>query len=116
MMGSHQMSERQVLDAIIAEAITMVFEEYVDEHGLDEIAEIFGKGVKIEVGDMLPSQALRRAAQARAARLGQGLRGERLRRPRRAGLLRRVRPGRPLRHSTRSAAAQQHGRMVYEVG
>jgi magnesium chelatase subunit I len=55
MMGSHQMSERQVLDAIAAEAIKDVFEEYVDEHGLPEIGEIFGKGVKIEVGDMLPS-------------------------------------------------------------
>ena len=33
-----------------------VFEEYVEEHGLEEIAEIFAKGVKIEVGDMLPSQ------------------------------------------------------------
>src|SRR5260370_39646521 len=30
MMGSQQMSERQVLDAIIAEAIHTVFEEYVD--------------------------------------------------------------------------------------
>ena len=39
----------------MAEAIATVFEEYVDKHGLDEIAEIFGKGVKIEVGDMLPS-------------------------------------------------------------
>jgi magnesium chelatase subunit I len=55
LMGSHQMSERQVLEAIIAEAIRTVFEEYVDRHGLDEIAEVFGKGVKIEVGDMLPS-------------------------------------------------------------
>ncbi len=55
MMGTHQMSERQVLDAIAAEAISDVFQEYVDEHGLDEIADIFGKGVKIEVGDMLPS-------------------------------------------------------------
>ena len=54
LMGSHQMTERQVLDAVIAEAIATVFEEYVDKHGLDEIAEIFGKGVKIEVGDMLP--------------------------------------------------------------
>ncbi len=41
MMGSHQMTERQVLDAILAEAIRTVFEEYVDRHGLDEIAEIF---------------------------------------------------------------------------
>ena len=55
LMGSHQMSERQVLDAVMAEAIKLVFEEYVDKHGLAEISEIFGKGVKIEVGDMLPS-------------------------------------------------------------
>jgi magnesium chelatase subunit I len=55
MMGTHQMSERQVLDSIAAEAVRDVFEEYVDEHGLDEIADIFGQGVKIEVGDMLPS-------------------------------------------------------------
>src|SRR5438309_259877 len=55
LMGSTQMSEKQVLDAIQAEAIKMVFEEYVDKHGLDEIADIFSKGVKIEVGDLLPS-------------------------------------------------------------
>ena len=55
LMGSHQMTEEQVLDSIIAEAVQIVFEEYVTEHGLDEIAEIFGKGVKIEVGDMIPS-------------------------------------------------------------
>ncbi|MEM9659414.1 MAG: magnesium chelatase, partial [Planctomycetota bacterium] len=55
MMGTHQMSERQVLDAVVAEAIATVFGEYVDRHGLPEIAEIFSQGVKIEVGDMLPS-------------------------------------------------------------
>ncbi len=55
LMGSHQMSERQVLDAVIAEAIKTVFDEYVDQHGIAEIAEIFAKGVKIEVGDLLPS-------------------------------------------------------------
>jgi len=55
MMGATQMSERQVLEAVIAEAIGIVFEEYVDKHGVDEIADIFSKGVKIEVGDMLPS-------------------------------------------------------------
>ena len=55
MMGSHQMTERQVIDAIMAEAIQAIFEEYVDEHGLGEIGDIFAKGVKIEVGDMLPS-------------------------------------------------------------
>jgi magnesium chelatase subunit I len=56
MMGSHQMSERQVLEAIQAEAIAKVFGEYVDKHGLEEIVEVFGKGVKIEVGDLLPSR------------------------------------------------------------
>lgn len=55
LMGSHQMSEKQVLDAIVAEAIQVVFQEYVTEHGLAEISEIFGKGVKIEIGDMIPS-------------------------------------------------------------
>ena len=57
MMGSHQMTERQVLDSVIAEAIATVFEEYVEKHGLDEIGKVFGQGVKIEVGDMVPSTA-----------------------------------------------------------
>jgi magnesium chelatase subunit I len=55
LMGSHQMGEKQVLEAISADAIRTVFEEYVEAHGLDEIADVFSKGVKIEVGDMLPS-------------------------------------------------------------
>jgi magnesium chelatase subunit I len=55
MMASHQMSERQVLEAVTAEAIKTVFDEYVDKHGLKEIVDVFGKGVKIEVGDLLPS-------------------------------------------------------------
>ncbi len=57
LMGSHQMTERQVLDGVIAEAIATVFEEYVEQHGLDEIAKVFGRGAKVEVGDMLPSAA-----------------------------------------------------------
>jgi magnesium chelatase subunit I len=57
LMGSHQMSERQVLESVIAEATRIVFEEYVERHGLEEIAQIFGQGIKIEVGDMLPSSA-----------------------------------------------------------
>ncbi len=55
LMGSHQLSERQVLDALVAEAVKNVFEEYVDQHGLEEIGHIFSRGVKIEVGDLLPS-------------------------------------------------------------
>jgi len=57
LMGSHQMTERQVLDAVMAEAIATVFEEYVEQHGLDEIAKVFGRGVKVEVGDAVPSAA-----------------------------------------------------------
>ena len=55
LMGSHQLDERRVLDAIVAEAVSTVFQEYVDDEGLDDIASIFGKGVRIEVGDLLPS-------------------------------------------------------------
>lgn len=64
LMGTHQMSERQVLDAIIAEAIKVVFSQYVEQHGIDEIAEIFSKGVRIEVGDMLPSSHYAQRLQA----------------------------------------------------
>ncbi len=63
LMGSSQMGERQVLDAVVAEAIRIVFDEYVDKHGLAEIADLFAKGVRIEVGDMLPSQAYARVLQ-----------------------------------------------------
>ncbi|MEQ9406970.1 MAG: magnesium chelatase [Fuerstiella sp.] len=56
LMSSHQMTERQVLDSVTAEAIKTVFEEYVEMHGLEEISQIFARGVKIEVGDMLPSE------------------------------------------------------------
>jgi len=55
LMSSHQMSEKQVLDSVMSEAIRTIFEEYVEQHGLDEISQIFAKGVRIEVGDMLPS-------------------------------------------------------------
>ncbi len=56
LMGSHQMSERQVIDSVVAQAIQVVFSEYIEEHGLAEIAEIFRKGVRVEVGDLLPSR------------------------------------------------------------
>lgn len=57
MMGTHQMTEKQVLDALLAKAVGVVFEEYVTRHGLEDIAEIFASGVKIEVGDTVPSSA-----------------------------------------------------------
>jgi magnesium chelatase subunit I len=55
LMGTHQMSEKQVVDAVMAQAIEVVFREYIEEHGLAEITEIFRSGVRVEVGDMLPS-------------------------------------------------------------
>lgn len=55
LMGSHQMSEKQVLDSLVALAIKNVFEQYVEEYGLAEISDIFSKGVRVEVGDLLPS-------------------------------------------------------------
>jgi len=55
MMGAHQMTEAQILDSVLAEAVRDVFEEYATEHGLEEIADVFAQGVKIEVGDTLPS-------------------------------------------------------------
>lgn len=55
MMSSHQMDEQQVLEAIQVAAIKRVFDEYADKHGLAEIGEIFSKGIRIEVGDLLPS-------------------------------------------------------------
>ncbi len=54
------MSERQVLEAVVAEAIREVFEEYVDRHGLEPIVRGFAEGVKVEVSDLLPSAAYRR--------------------------------------------------------
>lgn len=59
LMSSHQMSEQQVLDSVMAEAIQTIFDEYVETHGLEEISQIFAKGVRIEVGDMLPSSKYR---------------------------------------------------------
>lgn len=56
LMGTHQMSERQVLDAVIADAIRTVFEEYVSRNGLEEITRTFAKGLRVEVGDLVPSE------------------------------------------------------------
>jgi magnesium chelatase subunit I len=55
LMAGTQMAERQVIDAIVADAIRIVFEEYVEKYGLQEIVGAFEKGIKVEVGDLLPS-------------------------------------------------------------
>ncbi len=114
MMGSQQMSERQVLEAILAEAIRTVFEEYVDRGGLDEIAQVFGKGVKIEVGDMLPSshyaERLKRVPKAweKAFEVNPG-ESE----PVRASCVEFVLAG--LYATDRISRAQKHGRITYEI-
>ena len=114
LMGSHQMSERQVLDAVIAEAIQIVFEEYVDKHGLAEISEIFGRGVKLEVGDMMPSaryaEVLKRVPPVwdKAFEVNAGESPEI-----RASCVEFVLAG--LYALDRISRSQHHGRMAYEV-
>jgi len=115
LMGSHQMSERQVLDAVVAEAIRVVFHEYVEEHGLAEIAEIFGRGVKIEVGDMLPSsnyaERLKRVPPIWDKAFEVNAAGD----PAvRASCVEFVLAG--LYALEKISRGQHHGRMVYEVG
>jgi magnesium chelatase subunit I len=114
LMGTHQMSEKQVLDALQAEAIKMVFEEYVDKHGLDEIADVFGKGVKIEVGDLLPSrhyaERLKRVPRAwEKAFEVNASDNEAVR----ASCVEFVLAG--LYASDRISRSQKHGRIIYEV-
>ncbi len=114
MMSSHQMSERQVLDAIMAEAIRDVFAEYVEEHGVAEIAEIFSHGVKIEVGDLLPSshyaERLKRVPPAWQKAFEVNASSD----PAvRASCVEFVLAG--LYATDRISRAQQHGRIVYEI-
>jgi magnesium chelatase subunit I len=114
MMGSQQMSERQVLDAIIAEAIRTVFDEYVEKTGLEEIAQVFGKGVKIEVGDMLPSshyaERLKRVPRAWEKAFEVNASESE---PVRASCVEFVLAG--LYASDRISRSQKHGRITYEV-
>jgi magnesium chelatase subunit I len=114
LMGSHQMSEKQVLEAVLADAIKTVFEEYVEKNGLDEIAGIFGKGVKIEVGDMLPSshysERLKRAPKAweKAFEVNSATSDAM-----RASCVEFVLAG--LYATDQISRAQKHGRIVYET-
>ena len=114
MMGSHQMGEKQVLEALVAEAVGKVFDEYVDKHGLDEISDVFSKGVKIEVGDMLPSSEyasrLKRVPKAweKAFEVNAG-ESDAVR----ASCLEFVLAG--LHATERISRSTKHGRIVYEV-
>jgi magnesium chelatase subunit I len=40
-------------DSIIPQSVRVVFGEYVEEHGLDEIPEVFRQGARVEVVDLL---------------------------------------------------------------
>jgi magnesium chelatase subunit I len=114
MMGSHQMSERQVLDSILAEAIKNVFEEYVDKHGLEEIGHIFRQGVKIEVGDMLPSNAYAERLSRVPPAWDKAFEVNASSDPAvRASCVEFVLAG--LYATDRISRAQQHGRIVYET-
>jgi magnesium chelatase subunit I len=98
----------------LAEAIRTVFQEYVERTGLEEIAQVFGKGVKIEVGDMLPSshyaERLRRVPKAwdKAFEVNPG-ESE----PVWASCVEFVLAG--LYASDRISRSQKHGRITYEV-
>ncbi len=114
LMGTHQMSERQVVDALVAEAIAAVFKEYCDEHGLDAIADVFAKGVRIEVGDMLPSshyaERLRRVPPAWSKAFEVNAADDAAVR---ASCVEFVLAG--LHATDRISRSERHGRIVYEV-
>ena len=114
LMGSQQMSEKQVLEAIVAEAVQTVFDEYVEKTGLDEIATAFGKGVKIEVGDMLPSghyaERLKRVPKAWEKAFEVNASESE---PVRASCVEFVLAG--LYATDRISRSQKHGRITYEV-
>jgi magnesium chelatase subunit I len=115
LMGSHQMTERQVLDAVVAEAIATVFEEYVEAHGLDEIGKVFAKGMKIEVGDMVPSTAYERLVEDVPAVWAKAFEVKASQDPAvRASCIEFVLAG--LYATERISRLQSHGRTLYDTG
>ncbi len=91
-----------------------MFEEYVDRHGLAEVAEIFSRGVKIEVGDLLPSatyaERLKRVPPAWDKAFEVNASSDAAVR---ASCVEFVLAG--LYATDRISRAQQHGRIVYEI-
>jgi ABC-type sulfate transport system permease component len=115
LMGSHQMTERQVLEAVVAEAIATVFEEYVEEHGLAEIAVAFRQGAKVEVGDMVPSAAYEAIVADVPAVWQKAFEVNAARDPAvRASCIEFVLAG--LYATERISRLQSHGRTVYDTG
>ncbi len=114
MMSSHQMSDRQVLEALVAEAVREVFAEYVDRHGLDQIAEIFARGVKIEVGDLLPSESYAQRLQRVPPVWNKAFEVNAAQDPAvRASCVEFVLAG--LYSTDKISRSQRHGRIVYEL-
>ncbi len=98
----------------MAEAISKVFEEYLQHSALDAIPASFAKGVRIEVGDMLPSSAYAErfrhvpAAWEKAFEVNSG-RHDSVR----ASCVEFVLAG--LYATDRISRSEQHGRIVYEI-
>jgi magnesium chelatase subunit I len=114
LMGSHQMTEAQAIDAIVAEAIANVFNEYVDAHGLGDIAEIFAKGTRVEVGDMLPSTHYERVLKAVPAAWEKAFEVNASENPAvRASCVEFVLAG--LWATDRISRSEKHGRVAFEV-
>jgi len=114
LMGSHQMSEKQVIEAVMADSIKVVFEEYVGKHGLEEIAAAFAKGVKIEVGDMLPSASYEKLVRRVPAVWDKAFEVNAASdAPVRASCIEFVLAG--LHATSKISRATRHGRVTYEV-
>ena len=115
LMGSHQMTERQVLDSVVAAAIATVFEEYVEKHGLDEIAKVFGAGARIEVGDTVPSASYARIVEEVPAVWEKAFEVNASADPAvRASCIEFVLAG--LYATERISRVQSHGRTIYDTG
>jgi magnesium chelatase subunit I len=92
-----------------------VFEEYVEAHGLDEIAKVFAQGVKVEVGDMVPSSAYERLVEEVPQVWEKAFEVNVARDPAvRASCIEFVLAG--LYATDRISRIQAHGRTVYDTG
>src|SRR5262249_55508342 len=102
------------VEGVEGEGRKTVCGEYVDKHGLEEIADVFSKGVKIEVGDLLPSrhyaERLKRVPKAweKAFEVNPG-ENEAVR----ASCVEFVLAG--LDAGDRISRSQRHGRITYEI-
>ena len=106
MMGSQQMSEKQVLEAIARRGDPHGLRGIRREDGPGRDRRRFRQGRQDRGRRSAAVVALRRAAQARAEGVGQGVRGQSQRKRGGAGVVRRVRAGRPVRQRSHLAVAE----------